>query len=78
MRAINLLPPDERRPRGEGVRLPLLLAAAGAALVSAGAYALASSAAGTADRRAGELASLQSALARLPKPAPTAVTQGAL
>lgn len=78
MRAINLLPRDEQRARLEGVRLPLLVAAAGVAAVSAAAFVLASSASSTAERRSAELAAIEATLARLPRPAPSAVSQGAL
>lgn len=78
MRAVNLLPRDEQRPRLEGTRIPLIAAAGGAAAVTAGAVVLAFSASGTADERRAELAAVQAAIARLPKAPDQAVSQGTL
>lgn len=78
MRAVNLLPRDEQRPRLEGTRIPLIAAAGGAAAVTAGAVLLAFSASGTADARQAELSAVQAAIARLPQAPDQAVSQGTL
>jgi len=78
MRAVNLLPRDEQRPRIEGARIPLLAAAGGVAAVTTGAVLLAFSASGAADERRAELAAVQAAIARLPKAPDQAVSQGTL
>lgn len=78
MRAVNLLPRDEKQPRLEGGRIPLLLAAGGVVVVTAGAFLIASSASGTADERRTELAAIEAALAQVPKPPGQALDQGVL
>jgi Tfp pilus assembly protein PilN len=78
MRAVNLLPRDEQRPRLEGGRIPLIAAAGGVAAVTAGAVLLAFAASGTADERRAELAAVEAAIARLPKAPDQAVSQGTL
>jgi Tfp pilus assembly protein PilN len=79
MRAVNLLPVDERRrTRLEGVRTPLLVVAGGVAAVTTGAVFLAMSAAGTADERRAELAAVEATIARLPEAPDPAVSQGIL
>jgi Tfp pilus assembly protein PilN len=78
MRAVNLLPRDEKQPRLEGGRIPLLLAAGGVAAVTAGAFLIASSASGTADERRAELAAIEAAIAQVPKPPGQALDQGVL
>lgn len=78
MRAVNLLPRDEQRPRLEGGRLPLIAAAGGVAAVTALAVLLSFSASGTADERRAELGAVQAAIARLPKAPDQAVSQGTL
>ena len=79
MRAVNLLPAEERRsPRVEGLRTPLLVVAGGIAAATTGAVVLAMSAAGTADERRTELAAIEAAIARLPKAPEAAVSQGVL
>lgn len=78
MRAVNLLPRDEKQPRLEGGRIPLLLAAGGVAVVTAGAFLIASSASGTADERRTELAAIEAAIAQVPKPPGQALDQGVL
>jgi Tfp pilus assembly protein PilN len=79
MRAVNLLPVDERRgTRLEGLRTPLLVAAGGVAAVTTGAVFLAISAAGTADERRAELAAVEATIARLPEAPDPAVSQGIL
>jgi Tfp pilus assembly protein PilN len=78
MRAVNLLPRDEKQPRLEGARIPLLLAAGGVAAVTAGAVVLAFSASGTADERRAELATIEATIAQLPKPPDQGVDQSVL
>jgi Tfp pilus assembly protein PilN len=79
MRAVNLLPAEERRsPRLEGLRTPLLVAAGGIAALTTGAVFLTMSASGTADERRTELAAIEAAIARLPKAPDPAVSQGVL
>jgi Tfp pilus assembly protein PilN len=78
MRAVNLLPRDEKQPRLEGGRIPLLLAAGGVVVVTAGAFLIASSASGTADERRTELAAIEAAIAQVPKPPGQALDQGVL
>jgi Tfp pilus assembly protein PilN len=78
MRAVNLLPHDEKQPRLEGGRIPLLLAAGGVAAVTAGAFLLASSVSGTADERRAELAAIEAAIAQVPKPPGQALDEGVL
>lgn len=78
MRAVNLLPRDEQRPRLEGGRIPLIAAAGGVAAVTVGAVLLAFSASGTADERRAELAVVQAAIAQLPKAPDQAISQGTL
>lgn len=78
MRAVNLLPRDEKRARLEGTRTPLLVVAGGVAAVTTAAALLAFSASGTAEERRAELAEVEAAIARLPKEPEPAVSQGAL
>lgn len=78
MRAINLLPGEERGPRLEGVRTPLLVLAGSVALATAAAVFLALGASGTASDRRSELAAVQASLATLPKAPRSAVPQGVL
>jgi Tfp pilus assembly protein PilN len=78
MRAVNLLPRDEKQPRLEGGRIPLLLAAGGVAAITAGAFLIASSASATADERRTELAAIEAAIAQVPKPPGQALDQGVL
>jgi Tfp pilus assembly protein PilN len=78
MRAVNLLPREEKQPRFQGGHVPLLAAAGGVAAITAGAVLLVSSASGTADERRAELAAVEAAIAKLPRPPDQAVDQGAL
>jgi Tfp pilus assembly protein PilN len=78
MRAVNLLPRDEKQPRLVGARIPLLLAAGGVAAVTAGAVLLGVSASGTADERRSELAAIEASIAQVPRPQDQAVDSGAL
>jgi Tfp pilus assembly protein PilN len=69
MRAVNLLPAEERR-KGleEGARTPLLAAAAGIALVTVLATILAATAAFDASDKRSQVDALEEALASLPDP----------
>lgn len=78
MRAVNLLPRDEKQPRLQGARLPLLLAAGAVAAVTAGAVLLGFSASGTADERRAELAAVEAAIAQVPKPPDQTVDSGVI
>src|SRR5687768_17364662 len=78
MRAVNLMPRDERRARLELGRLPLLGAVGGVVVVTAGAFLLASSASGTADDLKAEVQALEIAVARLPAAQGSAVSSGAI
>lgn len=78
MRAVNLLPRDERRGRLEAGRLPLMLAGGGVVVVTAASMLLAFSASGAATDGAAELAAVEDAIARLPVAPDSAVSQGML
>lgn len=78
MRAVNLLPRDEKRARLEGTRTPLLVVAGGVAAVTTAAVLLVVSTSGTADQRRAELAEVEAATVRLPKEPDPAVSQDAL
>lgn len=78
MRAINLLPRDDQRPRLEGLRMPLLVLAGGLVVATAAAAALAVGASGAAETRRAELAALEAAIERLPKAPRPAVSQSVL
>ena len=78
MRAVNLMPRDERRTRLATGRLPLFAAAGGIVVVTAAAFFLASGASSTATEVRGEVAAVETAIATLPRPAETAVSQGAI
>lgn len=78
MRAVNLLPRDERRARLEGKRAPLLVAVGGVLVVTVGAVLVGHSASSsTSDKRA-QLDSVEAAIARLPKPQGTTVSTSAI
>jgi Tfp pilus assembly protein PilN len=79
VRAVNLLPPDERR-KGleEGARTPLLLAAGGIALVTIAATFFASMASVSASGTRSDRDDVQAALAALPQLPDQAVSQNAL
>jgi Tfp pilus assembly protein PilN len=78
MRAINLLPRDEQRPRLERLRVPLLALAGGLVAASVVAGVLAVSASGSASDRRAELAAVEAELDRLPRAPRPAVSQGML
>ena len=78
MRAVNLMPRDEQRARIEGARTPFLIAAGGIVLVTAVSVLLSMSASGAADEHEARLADVNSALANLPEPPASAVSQGTL
>jgi Tfp pilus assembly protein PilN len=66
MRAVNLMPRDERRERMELGRLPLFAAAGGVVAVTAAAFLLASSASGSADETKAEIQAVEAAIQQLP------------
>jgi Fimbrial assembly protein (PilN) len=76
VRAVNLMPRDERRTRLELGRLPLLGAVGGVIVVTAGAFLLASSASGTTGDLEAELQSVEIAIDRLPDAPGSAVGSG--
>lgn len=67
MRAVNLMPRDERGARLESGRLPLLVAAGGVVAVTAAAFFVASSASGSASDTKAELQDVEAAIALVPK-----------
>ena len=79
MRAVNLLPQDERR-KGleEGARTPLLVAAGGIALVTIAATFFASMASVNASDARSEVDSVEATINVLPKPPEQAVSQSML
>jgi Tfp pilus assembly protein PilN len=79
MRAVNLLPQDERRKGlDEGARTPLLLAAGGIALVTILATFFASMASVNASATRSDVDSVEAAINALPKPPEQAVSQSML
>jgi Tfp pilus assembly protein PilN len=78
MRAVNLMPRDERRARLEAGRLPLLAAAGGVVVVTAVAFLIASSASGSASDSEAELQAIEAAIAQVPKEPGAAVSAGML
>jgi Tfp pilus assembly protein PilN len=78
MRAVNLMPRDERRARLEMGRLPLLAAAGGVVVITAVAFLLSSSASGSADETRAELQAVEAAIAQLPKDEESPVNVGSL
>jgi Tfp pilus assembly protein PilN len=79
MRAVNLLPQDERR-KGleEGARAPLLVAAGGIALVTIAATFVASLSSVSASGTRSDVESVEAAINALPKPPEQAVSQNTL
>jgi Tfp pilus assembly protein PilN len=67
VRAVNLMPRDERRARFEAGRLPLVAAAGGIVVVTALAFFVASSASGEASDHKAELQAIEAQIARLPQ-----------
>jgi Tfp pilus assembly protein PilN len=78
MRAVNLMPRDERGARLEMGRLPLIAAAGGIVLVTAASFFLASSASGSATDSKAELRAIEAAIAQVPKDPGGAVDAGTL
>ena len=78
MRAVNLMPRDERRAGLDLGRLPLLGAAGGVVVVTAAAFFLSSAASSTADTHKAELQAVEASIALLPKGPNAAVSVGAL
>jgi Tfp pilus assembly protein PilN len=78
MRAVNLMPRDERRERLEMGRLPLFAAVGGVVAVTAMAFLLASSASSSADETKAEIQAVEAAIEQLPKAPDTEVSTAAL
>jgi len=78
MRAVNLLPREVGRSRGGGSRLPVLLAAGGAAAVTAGLVVAFLSASGAAGDGRAELAAVEEAIKLVPGAEVPAVTSANL
>jgi Tfp pilus assembly protein PilN len=79
MRAVNLMPRDERRARLDAGRLPLIAAAGGVVVVTAVAFLVASSASGSASDSKAELQAVEAAIAQVPEAPPgAAVNVGTL
>lgn len=78
MRAVNLMPRDERGARLDLGRLPLIGAAGGVVVATAAAFFLASSASSTADTHRAELQAVEASIAGLPKGPDAAVSVGAI
>jgi Tfp pilus assembly protein PilN len=78
MRAVNLMPRDERRERLEMGRLPLFAAAGGVVAVTAAAFLLATSASGSADETKAELQAVEAAIEQLPTAPDSDVSVGML
>jgi Tfp pilus assembly protein PilN len=78
MRAVNLMPRDERRERLEMGRLPLFAAVGGIVAVTAAAFFLASSASGSADETKAELQAVEAAIEQLPTAPDSDVSVGTL
>jgi hypothetical protein len=78
VRAVNLMPRDERRARLELGRLPLLGAAGGIIAVTAGAFLLASSASSTTDDVTAEVQVVETTIERLPEAPGAALSGGAI
>jgi Tfp pilus assembly protein PilN len=81
MRAVNLLPRDLERQRGEGGKAPLFIAAGGMAAVTAAAAVLFLSASGSISDQQSRLDSLETSIAKVPNAsgqpavAPSAIAQ---
>jgi Tfp pilus assembly protein PilN len=78
MRAVNLMPRDERRERLDMGRLPLFAAVGGVVAVTAAAFFLASSASSSADETKAELQAVEAAIEQLPKDPDSDVSVGTL
>jgi Tfp pilus assembly protein PilN len=80
MRAVNLMPRELERQRGDGSRAPILVTGGGVAAVTAAAVVLFMSASGSVSDQRSQLESLEASIAQLPVPgrpavAPTAIAQ---
>ena len=80
MRAVNLMPRELEHQRGDGRRVPVLVAGGGIAAVTAAAVVLFMSASGSVSDQRSQLDSVEAAIAGLPaqgRPAvaPTAIAQ---
>ena len=78
MRAVNLMPRDERGTRFDLGRLPLFAAAGGVVVVTAAAFLVASSASSTADTHRAEAQAVEATIATLPSSSGAAVSVGGL
>jgi Fimbrial assembly protein (PilN) len=76
VRAVNLMPRDERRPRLETGRLPLVAAAGAVVVVTAAAFFLASSASNSASETKAELQAVETAIALVPRGSGPALNAG--
>jgi Tfp pilus assembly protein PilN len=76
MRAVNLMPRDERQARFDGGRLPLVAAAGGIVVVTAAAFLLSTSASSSAKETRAELQAVEAAIAQLPQPGESPVNVG--
>jgi Tfp pilus assembly protein PilN len=76
VRAVNLMPRDERRAQLESGRLPLVVAAGGVVVVTAAAFFLASSASDSASDTKVELQAVETAIALVPEGSGAGVTAG--
>jgi Tfp pilus assembly protein PilN len=80
MRAVNLMPRELERQRGDGRRIPVLVAGGGVAAVTAAAVGLFMSPSGSVSDQRSQLDSVEAAIASLPTQgqpavAPTAIAQ---
>lgn len=78
MRAVNLLPRDIERQRGDGGRAPILVAGGGIAAVTAAVVVLFMSASGSVSDQRSQLDSVEAAIARRPAPGRSAVAPSAI
>ena len=78
MRAVNLLPRDLERQRGEGGKAPLFVAAGGIAAVTGAAVVLFMSASGSISDQRAQLDSVEAAIARVPTSGQPTVDSGAI
>ena len=76
MRAVNLIPGDERQARFESGRLPILAAAGGIVVVTAAAFFLSNSASSSANETRVELQAVEAAIAQLPKEGDSSASVG--
>jgi Tfp pilus assembly protein PilN len=78
MRAVNLLPRDLERQRGDGGRAPFLVAGGGIAAVTAAAVVLFMSASGSVSDQRSQLESVEAAIALIPDEGQPAVAAGTI